>query len=120
MAITGTGLPRAYTAPRHNVELALRQLDTLLATALTSSPLSDPARRDSTPEFVAKLGRVIEQENFPAARRYRDFLATEYLDHAREEIGVSANPHRSACYRATIPTPTGLTLSPDSVYKIGL
>ena len=120
MANHREGLRRGYTAPRHNVELALRQLDTLLATALTSSPLSDPARRDSTPEFVVELGRVIEQEIFPAARRYRDFLAAEYLDHAREEIGVSANPHGSDCYRASIRTTTGLTLSPDSVYKIGL
>src|SRR6266702_3468319 len=120
MANHRDGLRRGYTAPRHNVELALRQLDTLLATPLTSPPLSDPARRDSTPEFVAELGRVIEQEIFPAARRYRDFLAAEYLDHAREEIGVSANPHGSDCYRASIRTTTGLTLSPDSVYKIGL
>ncbi len=113
----GTEEARRQTLARWR---ALRQLDTLLATALTSSPLSDPARRDSTPEFVAELGRVIEQEIFPAARRYRDFLAAEYLDHAREEIGVSANPHGSDCYRASIRTTTGLTLSPDSVYKIGL
>lgn len=113
------GLRRGYTAPRHNVELALRQLDTLLATPLASSPLYDPARRDSTPEFVAELGRVIEQEIAPAMRRYRDFLAAEYQDHARTEIGVDANPHGSDCYKASIRAATGLAISPDSVYRLG-
>ncbi len=120
MANHREGLRRGYTAPRHNVEIALRHIDTLLATPVTGSLLYDPARRDSTPEFVAELGRVIEQEIFPAVRQYRDFLAAEYLDHAREEIGVSANPHGLDCYRASIRATTGLTLSPDSVYKIGL
>ena len=113
------GLRRGYTAPRHNVEIALKEIDTLLATPLASSPLNDPARRDSTPEFVTELGQVIEQQILPAMRQYRDFLATEYLDQAREEIGVSANPHGLDCYRASIRAVTGLTLSPDSVYRLG-
>ncbi len=120
MANHREGLHRGYTAPRHNVEIALRQIDTLLATPPTSSPLYDPARRDSNPDFDAELGRVIEQEILPAVRQYRDFLMGDYLDHAREEIGVSANPHGLDCYRASIRATTGLTLSPDSVYKIGL
>jgi len=114
------GLRRGYTAPRHNVEIALKEIDTLLATPLASSPLYDPARRDSTPEFVAELGQVIEQQILPAMRQYRDFLAAEYLDKARQEIGVYANPHGLDCYRASIRAVTGLTLSPDSVHRIGL
>ena len=120
MANHREGLRRGYTAPRHNVEIALKEIDTLLATPLASSPLSDPARRDSTPEFVAELGQVIEQQILPAMRQYRDFLAAEYLDKARQEIGVYANPHGLDCYRASIRAVTGLTLSPDSVHRIGL
>src|SRR5262249_24457649 len=56
------GLRRGYTAPRRNVEIAMRASDTLLATPLERSPLYDPARRDSTPEFRAELARVIESE----------------------------------------------------------
>src|SRR5207249_3488284 len=48
------GLRRGYSAPRHNVEIALQELDTLLATPTEQSPLYDPARRDSTPEFRAE------------------------------------------------------------------
>jgi len=120
MANHREGLRRGYTAPRHNVEIALKEIDTLLATPPASSPLYDPARRDSTPEFVAELGQVIEQQILPAMRQYRDFLAAEYLDKARQEIGVYANPHGLDCYRASIRAVTGLTLSPDSVHRIGL
>src|SRR3989454_768304 len=120
MANHREGLRRGYTAPRHNVEIALNEIDTLLGTARASSPLYDPARRDSTPEFVAELGQVIEQEIVPAMRQYRDFLATEYLGQARTEVGVFANPHGSDCYRASIRAATGLTISPDSVHRIGL
>src|SRR3989442_14928854 len=60
MANHREGLRRGYTAPRHNVEIALKEMDTLLATPLASSPLYDPARRDSTPAFLAELWHVIE------------------------------------------------------------
>ena len=114
------GLRRGYTAPRRNVEIALREIDTLLATPLEQSPLYDPARRDSAAEFVTALGSVIQREINPAMRQYRDFLATEYLGHARTKIGVSENPHGSDCYRASIRAATGVTLSPDSIHNLGV
>jgi uncharacterized protein (DUF885 family) len=113
------GLRRGYSAPRHNVELALKELDTLLATPIEQSPLYDPARRDSTAAFQAELRRIIETDIVPAMRRYRDFLATEYLGRARVKIGVSENPHGSDCYHASIRAATGLALNPDSIQRIG-
>src|SRR5213593_1933653 len=91
------GLRRGYSAPRHNVEIALQELDTLLATPTEQSPLHDPARRDSTPEFRTELTRILETDIMPAMRRYREFLANEYLGRARTSIGVSDNPHGSDC-----------------------
>ena len=114
------GLRRGYTAPRGNVQIALNEIDTLLATPVELSPLYDPARRDSTPGFGGELAQVIEREIVPAMRAYRDFLAAEYLGRARTEIGVSANPHGSDCYRASIRATTGLTLTADSVHRLGL
>jgi len=120
MANHREGLRRGYTAPRHNVEIALTEIDTLLATPIEASPFYDPARRDSTPGFGAELAQVIEREIIPAMRGYRDFLATDYLPRARTEIGVYANPHGSECYRASIRATTGLAISPDSVHLLGL
>lgn len=114
------GLRRGFTAPRGNVQIALNEIDTLLATPINQSPLYDPARRDSTPAFAAELAQVIEQEITPAMRRHREFLAAEYLGRARTTIGVSANRNGWDCYRATIRASTGLALSPDSVHNLGL
>ena len=114
------GLQRKYTAPRGNVEIALDELDTLLATPLEQSPLYDPARRDTTAAFARDLAQIIAQEITPAMRAYRAFLAAEYLGRARTAIGVSANPQGMNCYKAAIRATTGLALSPDSVHKIGV
>ena len=114
------GLRRRYTAPRGNVQIALNEIDTLLATAVEQSPLYDPARRDSTPEFGRELAQIIAQEITPAMRTYREFLATEYLGRARTAIGVSANPHGLDCYKAAIRASTGLALSADSVHQLGI
>jgi len=114
------GLRRGYTAPRGNVQIALNEIDTLLATPIEQSPLYDPARRDSTPGFRAALAQLIEQEIIPAMRAYREFLTAEYLGRARTEIGVFANPHGIDCYRASIRASTGLTLAPDSIHNLGL
>ena len=102
------------------MQIVLNQIDTLLATPVEQSPLYDPARRDSTPGFGAELAQLIEQEIIPAMRRYREFLAAEYLGRARTEIGVFANPHGMDCYRASIRAATGLTLAPDSIHNLGL
>ena len=114
------GVRRGFTAPRGNVRVVLEQLDTLLAAPLERSPLFAPARRDSTPAFRAALADILTSEIAPAMRRYRAFLATEYLPRARAAIGVSANPQGDACYRASIRATTGLTLSPDSIHRLGI
>src|SRR5207247_5149007 len=86
------GLRIGYTAPQANVRIVLTQLDTLLATTLEESPLYDPARRDSTPAFRSALARAIEREIVPAMRRYRDFLAHEYLPRAARRSACRATP----------------------------
>ena len=120
MANHREGLRRGYTAPRRNVQIALNEIDTLLATPPDQSPLYDPARRDSTPGFGTEVRRLLDQEIIPAIKAYREFLATEYLEHARTDIGVFANPHGADCYKASIRATTGLALTADSVHTIGL
>jgi len=113
------GLRLGYSAPGGNVRITLGQLETLLATPLGDSPLYDPARRDSTPDFRDVLSRLLTDSVLPALQRYRDFLGHEYLSRARSAIGVSANPDGSACYAASIRATTGLSLSPDSIHHLG-
>jgi uncharacterized protein (DUF885 family) len=114
------GLRRKFSAPRGNVQIAIDEIDTLLATPIEQSPLYDPARRDSAAGFAPALAQIIAQHVVPAMRGYRDFLATEYLGRARTAIGVSANPNGLNCYKAAIRATTGLALLPDSVHAIGI
>ncbi|HJS42279.1 MAG TPA: DUF885 domain-containing protein [Gemmatimonadales bacterium] len=113
------GLRRRFSAPRGNAEIALSLIDTLLSTPIAQSPLYDPARRDSTPEFGAELARVIETDIQPAIRQYRDFLAGEYIGRARTRIGVSANPDGYGCYQASIRATIGLNIHPDTLHALG-
>ena len=110
---------QGYTAPRVIVEAAIRQMDGILSAEADSSPFFSPARRDSTPGFAADLARAIERELYPEIRRYRDFLAGEYRDVARADIGVRSIPDGPACYRATVRRFTTLDLSPDEVFQAG-
>jgi uncharacterized protein (DUF885 family) len=114
-----TGLAKGYVAPRPVVEGVIRQLDGLLATPPDSSPFASPAGRDSTPAFQRSLVAVIRERINPAIRRYRDFLATEYLPRARGSIAVTDLPHGDACYRASVLRYTTLDLPGDSIFERG-
>ncbi len=113
------GVRQGYTVPRVIVEATIRQIDGILGTAVDSSPFFSPARRDSTPGFGPELAGVIEGVLYPAVRRYRGYLAGEYRDAARADIGVRSLPSGPACYRAAVRRFTTLDLSPDEVFQAG-
>jgi uncharacterized protein (DUF885 family) len=127
VANLAAGLSRGYRAPRVAVERVISQLDTLLATPDSALALLDPVRTkpEAWPDaewaaYRAELGGVVHDSVIPAFRRYREFLATQYLPRARAEVGVSANPNGAECYRARIRAETSLDLAPDEVHRTGL
>jgi uncharacterized protein (DUF885 family) len=113
------GLRLGYTTPKHNVELVIEQLDGLLALPVAESPFFSPAERDGDAAFKKTWTEMLESGFYPAARRYRDFLKTEYLPAAREAIAVAANPDGAACYRASLRAYTTLDLSPEQMFANG-
>ena len=113
------GLRRGYAAPRPVVENVVRQLDGLLATPAESSPFASPAQRDSSTAFRRDFVGVVANGINPAIRRYRDFLAGEYLPRARVTIAVSQSPGGPACYRASVRRFTTLDLPADSIFALG-
>jgi len=114
------GVAQGYTAPKVIVRAVVTQIDGLLATPVASSPFASPAQRDQEPAFRAEYLRLLEVELYPAIRRYRDYLAGDYLAAARETLGVSANPHGADCYRAAVRSFATVDRSPDEVYDLGL
>ncbi len=114
------GMRSGYTAPKGNVAAVIKQVDALLAAAPEASPYAVLAKRDSTPAFRAAVVAAVRDEIDPALRRYRRFLAEEYLPVARADVGVSAIPNGADCYRARIRFYTTLPLEPRAVHELGL
>ena len=114
------GLREGYAAPRTNVEAVLKQVDALLAAAPEKSPFAGFAERDSTPAFRDAVIAIVRDSINPALRRYRSFLADEYLPRARTVPSVSALPHGAECYRARLRSFTTLDLDPRQVHQLGL
>ncbi len=66
--------------------------------------------------YAAQIKTVI----LPAHQRMRDFLANEYLAHARDTVGLSALPGGDKLYAYQIESNTTLPLTADAVHKLGL
>ncbi len=114
------GMRLGFTASRGNVERTLGSLDAMLASPPGEWPYLDPARRDPDPGLRDALEHVISETLLPATRRYRDFLAREYLPVARAQPGVASLPGGAACYRAAIRAGTTTTETPERLHALGL
>jgi len=114
------GIRLGYTASKAEVSRNLERLDGILALPVDSSPFFNPAVRDSTPVFRAAFDTLVRARIVPALRRYRAFLAGEYLPVARSTIGVSATPNGAACYRAAIRASTTVDRDPVALHRLGL
>ena len=114
------GIQDGYTAPGSNVERVIGQLERVLSVWPNESPYFDPATRDDDEAFGKELAAVISDEIFPAVRRYRLFLAQEYLPASRNEIGVTSDPGGRDCYLASVLFHATLPLSPEEIHETGL
>jgi uncharacterized protein (DUF885 family) len=113
------GLELGYSAPKTVVQRVLDQVDGLLALELESSPFYSPALRDSDPGFADATRTLVVEGINPAFRRYRDFLEASYMEQARSELSVTANPDGLACYEASLRAYTTLDRSGKQVYELG-
>ena len=113
------GVRAGYTEPRVNVTRVIESADRLLAGSPTASPFFAPAKADSTPAFRQAYERLVAGEITPAVRRYRDYLANEYLPVARENVSITANPNGAACNAASIRRYTTLEMSADEIFNLG-
>ena len=114
------GLRLGYSVPKDVVRRDIARLDGVLALPPDRSPFFSPAQRDSTPAFRAAFDTLVRARLVPAMRRYRDFLADEYLPAARDAIGVAANPDGAACYRALIRRSATIDRDPREIHQLGL
>ena len=118
------GVRLGYTSPAIIVRNVIRQMDDLASGSPETSPFYSPAGRDTArgpaaTEFRKALAAEIRSGINPAIRRYRAYLASEYLRSARANIAVSANPGGIECYRAVTRYFSTMDIAPDSVLELG-
>jgi uncharacterized protein (DUF885 family) len=113
------GVRAGFTSPRSSVDLLIAQLDALLAQPAKQWRLFSPAARDGDAAFQRAWTELLEGQIAPAVKRYRDYLASEYRAHAREDGAITALSEGRACYRALYRAMTSLDRSPEEVMELG-
>ncbi|MGQ0590958.1 MAG: DUF885 domain-containing protein [Sphingosinicella sp.] len=121
------GLASGVVETQLTIRNVIQQLDTQLAVAPEESPYAGPLQNfpEAVPEaerarLRAELIAVIRDGIYPAYRRLREFLQTEYLPHAREGVGLVHMRGGDRLYQRRIQDNTTLPLTADEVHNIGL
>ncbi|HEX8225053.1 MAG TPA: DUF885 domain-containing protein [Allosphingosinicella sp.] len=103
------------------------QLTLLLDQKSEDSPFYGPIKRFPADFSEADKARLtaayrasIENEIYPVHRRVRDFLKTEYLPRARDQVGLVHMKGGNEVYRRLIESTTTLPLTADEVHNTGL
>jgi len=111
------GIELGYSAPRVtalDVPAQVRALDS------ADTIFLDPAKRADDEEFATKVQAVYDEEIAPALHRFADYIESDYLPQAREEIALSANPNGAECYPTLVRSFATIQPSADEIHELGL
>jgi uncharacterized protein (DUF885 family) len=105
----------------------IEQLDNQLQLKPENSPYWGPIKAFPRSIGPADRARITQQYRasltgvvYPALQRMRDFLANDYLAHAREGVGLMYMKGGDALYRYDVQSTTTLPLTPDQIHQLGL
>lgn len=122
------GVVNQVTLPRPIVEKVLPQLSVHLVDDVNESIFWGPVTQldDNTDISESDKARIREQYQvtvseviIPAYRRLHDYLAGEYLDSARDTVGLVGLPNGVKWYEYQIQEHTTLPLSADDIHTFG-
>jgi uncharacterized protein (DUF885 family) len=127
IALLQAGLDHHVTQPKIALRDIPAQVDRILNTPPSQSVLLDlfknfppgigAADRDRLRRrAAAELDGLV----YPAFRKYRDFLAKQYIPNCRDSIGLSDLPNGAAWYRYRLRVQTTTDLTPEEIHAIGL
>ena len=121
------GLASGVLQPKLTIQRTIEQLDLMLNTAPGQSPFATPLQH--FPDSISTADRTrlsaatmvaINNDIYPAYRRLRDFLRTDYLPHARTTPGLIAMKGGKEMYAYDIEENTTLPLGAETVHQTGL
>ena len=78
--------------------------------------ISTADRARLTEAYRASISTVI----YPALHRLHDFLATEYLGHARDGVGLMSMKGGDRLYDYLVQSTTTLPMTPEQIHQLGL
>jgi uncharacterized protein (DUF885 family) len=127
IALLREGIQRGITQPKIVMRDVPAQVDQILKDAPADSVMLKAFQNFPPTISAADQDRLRRAANaavdgvvYPAFRKWRDFLAREYLPHCRETIGISALPNGLEWYQSAIRTRTTTNLTPQQIHDIGL
>lgn len=112
------GLREGYSGYRGAVEFEIKQVDRLIAAPSEQWPTTTLAKRANDPEFTRKLSDIRKYKLIPAAKRYRDFLQTEYLPKTRVTASIVGQPQGMECLRARLASSTTVDMNPLEMFEV--
>ncbi len=105
----------------------IEQLDNQLAQKTEDSAFYGPVKQFPASFSDADRARLtaayraeITDQLYPATKRLREFLKTEYLAKARDGAGLMYMPGGDQLYRYLVHSTTTLDMSPDEIHNLGL
>ena len=121
------GMEQGIVQPRILMEKVLPQLQSQMVEDITESAFYKPVANmpeDFGEEDRARLTAAYEDKIantiIPAYARMNNFLGDEYLDAARETVGLYALPNGDEWYAYNVRTITTTDMTPDEIHQIGL
>jgi uncharacterized protein (DUF885 family) len=126
MAVLREAVRQRVVQPEVIVRRVLGQLDQQIVEDPAASPYYTPFRRmtglsEAAREDLARqAGEAIEADVVPALRRYREFLAGEYLPVAFEQVGIWQVGGGEEAYAFLTRSFTTTDLSPREIHDLGL
>jgi len=70
--------------------------------------------------LTAEMNKAINDEVFPAYRKFSTFLSQEYAPHGRTALSIESLPDGKRRYAEAVKAMTTTTLSPEAVHALGL
>ncbi len=121
------GLAEGVVDTKLTVRNMIEQLDGQLKLKPEGSPYWGPIkdmpstvrggdRTRITNEYRESVSNVV----YPALTRLRDFLKTEYLPRARDNVGMMYMKGGDALYRYKVQSTTTLPMTPEQIHELGL
>ncbi|MGY1424355.1 DUF885 domain-containing protein [Lysobacter sp. A289] len=121
------GVEAGVVQPKVLMDNVVDQLDALIKDKPEETLFWKPIESmpESFPEadkerIAAEYRKMIDTELMPAYRELREYIANDYMSHARDTVGMATLPNGEAWYAFNAHKSTTTDLSPSQIHQIGL